>query len=375
MSQIKITHTHADGTLIEGSRKGDGVWETLKGLHDNWRYFRSLGQIGLGQPRDKAAMTHRINRAAEALRTAGHEVSTEIDETQRRSVEEIEADRAQRAEQRAEGLAEAAERRNAQATADYDRAHQMADAIPLGQPILVGHYSEGRDRRYRDRIHNTFGRAFEGMDEAKELGRRAESAEATQAHRESVPTTLRRIEKLEADERDLLRRVEGGTRGRHPYTYEAAPATGERLERLNAALAGIREQLTYWRDHVAKRQAEGVKVWSREDFTKGDYVQFLGTWYEVVRVSAKSVTIPAMINDGHIVHKDGNRCTWTDTVPYHKVRGRKSAAEIAEIIAEVERREAAKAAGTCDGCLPAEHDTCPGSHGCPCCTDSIQQSA
>ena len=29
MSDIKITHTHADGTLIEGSRKGDGVWEIL----------------------------------------------------------------------------------------------------------------------------------------------------------------------------------------------------------------------------------------------------------------------------------------------------------------------------------------------------------
>ena len=53
----------------------------------------------------------------------------------------------------------------------------------------------------------------------------------------------------------------------------------------------------------------------------------------MVRVSGKSVTIPAMINDGPIVHKDGNRCTWTDTVPYHKVTGRKSAAEIGSRLA------------------------------------------
>ena len=42
----------------------------------------------------------------------------------------------------------------------------MASAIPFGQPILVGHHSEGRDRRYRDRIHNTFGKAFATMDKA-----------------------------------------------------------------------------------------------------------------------------------------------------------------------------------------------------------------
>lgn len=38
------------------------------------------------------------------------------------------------------------------------KAHDMASVIPMGQPILVGHYSEGRDRRYRAKIHDTFGR-------------------------------------------------------------------------------------------------------------------------------------------------------------------------------------------------------------------------
>jgi hypothetical protein len=346
VSEIKITHTHADGTLIEGSRKGDGVYDVLRGLRDNWRYFPSIRQIGLGQSRDKAAMTHRINRAAEALRAAGHEVETEIDDTQRRTVAEIEADRAERAEARAERYEERAERRGTQANADYERARQMGEAIPFGQPILVGHHSEGRDRRYRDRMNRTYDRAFTGMNEAEELGRRAESAQATQSYRESVPTTLRRIEKLEAEERTWQRVLDGKPDGHTRRTADGGyrPAEGTHRARVEAALAGIREQLTYWREHVAKRQADGVKVWSREDFTKGDYVRFLGTWYEVLRVNAKSVTIPAMINDGPIVHKDGNRCTWTDTVPYHKVKGRKSAEEIAAIIAEADQREAQQSA-------------------------------
>lgn len=346
MSQIKITHTHADGTLIEGSRKGDGVWETLKDLRDNWRYFRSLGQIGLGQSRDKSAMTHRINRAADALRAAGHEVDTEIDETQRRTVAEIEADRAERAEARTERYSERASNAAGRAGALFERSHQMADAIPFGQPILVGHYSEGRDRRYRARIESTARRGIEEHGKAEHWEQRSEAAEATQAQRESIPTTLRRIEKLEAEERTWQRVLDGQPDAHTRRTDDGGyrPAEGTHKARVEAELADIREQLTYWREHVAKRQADGVKVWSREDFTAGDYVLFLGTWYEVVRVNAKSVSIPAMINDGPIVHKDGNRCTWTDTVAYHKVRGRKSAEEIAAIIAEADKREAQQSA-------------------------------
>ena len=57
----------------------------------------------------------------------------------------------------------------------HEHAHQMADVIPFGQPILVGHHSEGRDRRYRERIHNTFGKAFATMDKAGHYERKAAS--------------------------------------------------------------------------------------------------------------------------------------------------------------------------------------------------------
>jgi hypothetical protein len=57
----------------------------------------------------------------------------------------------------------------------YGRARSMADIIPFGQPILVGHHSEGRDRNYRGRIHGTFAKAFAAQNKAQELARRAES--------------------------------------------------------------------------------------------------------------------------------------------------------------------------------------------------------
>jgi hypothetical protein len=66
-----------------------------------------------------------------------------------------------------------ADRARSASSMHYTRAKSMASAIPFGQPILVGHHSEGRDRRYRARVHATFGKAFALHDQAAELDRRA----------------------------------------------------------------------------------------------------------------------------------------------------------------------------------------------------------
>ena len=54
-------------------------------------------------------------------------------------------------------------------------AHRIADNIPLGQPILVGHHSEKRARRDQERIRRGFTKAAELRDQAAELGRRADA--------------------------------------------------------------------------------------------------------------------------------------------------------------------------------------------------------
>lgn len=60
-----------------------------------------------------------------------------------------------------------------------NKARDMASVIPFGQPILVGHHSEKRDRNYRNKIHNTFGKAFAEQDKAIYYGQRAETARET----------------------------------------------------------------------------------------------------------------------------------------------------------------------------------------------------
>lgn len=55
------------------------------------------------------------------------------------------------------------------------RAHDMASIIPFGQPILVGHHSEGRDRRYRAKIERNFRMAFEMAKKAAYYAEKAAS--------------------------------------------------------------------------------------------------------------------------------------------------------------------------------------------------------
>lgn len=73
-------------------------------------------------------------------------------------------------------LQAAAERAQKESDALLGQARKMASVIPFGQPILVGHYSEGRDRRYRDRIDKKYRKGFALMDEAKRLADRAEDS-------------------------------------------------------------------------------------------------------------------------------------------------------------------------------------------------------
>lgn len=51
--------------------------------------------------------------------------------------------------------------------ARFDAVHRLADSIPLGQPILVGHHSERRARRDVERIHDGMSKACELADLAQ----------------------------------------------------------------------------------------------------------------------------------------------------------------------------------------------------------------
>lgn len=88
----------------------------------------------------------------------------------------------------------------AASTTFYLRSKEMSSVIPMEQPILVGHHSEGRDRRYRDKIWNTMGKSVEAQ---KKAGYYADKAEAIKNNDAIFADDPDAIEKLEAKLKDL----------------------------------------------------------------------------------------------------------------------------------------------------------------------------
>lgn len=87
----------------------------------------------------------------------------------------------ERRENRIERYQELAEKHETNSDNLSERARKMADCIPFGQPILVGHHSEGRDRRFRGRIQSTFEKSFQEHDTADYYKQKAASAASNHA--------------------------------------------------------------------------------------------------------------------------------------------------------------------------------------------------
>lgn len=96
----------------------------------------------------------------------------------------------ERQAEKLERYQELAQKKEREGNALINRAHQMADQIPFGQPILIGHYSEKRDRNYRDRIGNTWDKGFATLKTAEHYERKVQSIESSRAISSDAPDAI-----------------------------------------------------------------------------------------------------------------------------------------------------------------------------------------
>lgn len=76
----------------------------------------------------------------------------------------------------------------------YQQSKDMAGAIPMGQPILVGHHSEQRDRNYRDKIHNTMGKSVAASQKAAYYTEKADIIKSNAAISADDPEAIIKLE-------------------------------------------------------------------------------------------------------------------------------------------------------------------------------------
>lgn len=141
-------------------------------------------------------------------------------------------EKAEARRERYEGWAESAQ---AEAGNRFAAARRMGDGIPFGQPILVGHHSEGRDRNYRKRIDAHISRGVEAAQRAEYHARKAETAGVKLDGYDRPDFLTRRIKETEA----LLRKLR---RNQEQYPSQRwEPQIAEAEDKLNYCRARLEE--------------------------------------------------------------------------------------------------------------------------------------
>lgn len=244
--------------------------------------------------RDQLPPYREIELSAQALRAAGFVVETAVD-TRPRSVADAEADRAARLDDRAQRLAERAERHSRAAGQREQAAAHILGRIPPGQPILVGHHSEGRHRRDLDRAdaHERAGREHDRR--AADAARAAEFAAGHMRHRESPQVVAGRLERLQAERRRVQCVLDGhGSTGRRAAgSAEPRPVPpGEWRDRLLAQASLLDAQIRHWSGvHEAHRAAGRIDTVDWDQVRPGDLLRYRGRWEVVRRVNKTTVTV------------------------------------------------------------------------------------
>jgi hypothetical protein len=328
-ASLTIRHDYDGGTTVEGTTRDSAAHLALK-QHPSWVWARSVTAWLLRASRHRLPKLAAITDIEQRLTALGYTVTRDIDPTMP-DVEQREADLAGRLDARSERLSERAARTQDTADAARRKADAVFDNIPAGQPMLVGHHSYPADRRRRDRAWDNLGKGIALDGEAERLREAAATAATHVSARHNPVTTMNRIEALEADRRRLQRRLEGrggwvtetDENGDPRARLGTVTPSAEYAERLHGEIAELDAQISHWRGIYTQLQAEGrASTLGPDTVAKGDLVHYLGSWYRVLRVNTKSVSVP---NLNFPAPRPGEReVTWT--IAWHKLTGHRPAA-------------------------------------------------
>lgn len=210
-----------------------------KGKAENCYYLKDklqeLGFIRTEPTGEKISYEEQVRRQQEK---AGHRV-------------ESSEHRAEKAENRSNALSE--------------KASDMLSVIPPGQPILVGHSSEKRDRNYRERISGTFKKAYEESDKANYYKEKAKTARYTAEGKKfnNPKYLINRIKESEKNLRYLHRYLEG----KYQIGSPGGPISEERRMLYNERIAEEKEKLEFHNKKMKEINPEwnGLKDYQKKN--------------------------------------------------------------------------------------------------------------
>lgn len=175
---------------------------------------------------------------------------------------------AERAEDRAERFEGYSQNRAEDAERAAAAVKSLADDIPLGQPILVGHHSEKRARKDAERIEAGMRRAVNAWKTSEYWTRRAAAALAHAQYKERPDVRARRIARIEAD----LRKAEKATKQAEAGAL-AWVTPWERMKKADGTRPTPREAVVF----LANRD-QGARYYSNSYARPSGYVGPISLW-------------------------------------------------------------------------------------------------
>lgn len=237
-----------------------------------------------------------------------------------------------RAEERADRFEGYSENRLKDAHQAKEAVDRIADGIPLGQPILVGHHSERHARRDAAKIENGMRKAVKMWETSQYWEQRAAGALRHAKYKERPDVRARRIKTLEAELRscvadytehaDVPHIMQHGWNAKEgdpvvEHCWVGPKGRGGRWVPV-AALERIKAGNARWRQHYENRliyeramlgEQGGLKAESF-DIQVGGMVQRRGHWFVVTKLNRKGDILQSVSVIGH----------WCSTIPFEDIK-------------------------------------------------------
>jgi hypothetical protein len=243
-----------------------------------------------------------------------------------------------RAEERAERFGDYSDSRRADAESARAAVSSIADNIPLGQPILVGHHSEKHARKDAEKIENGMRRAVKMWETSQYWKSRAAGAIRAAKYKELPAVRARRIKGIEADIRSYrasytphencptIMQPDGfGPDAQNvPHAWVGPKGRGGNWVKVSS-LPAIEARAQRWLQHLENRLeyeramlAEGGGlVADRFDIQPGGRVSGGGEWYVVTKLNRKDGALFSVSVLGR----------WCSTLPVEEIRDYRPPAE------------------------------------------------
>lgn len=188
----------------------------------------------------------------------------------------------EKANERSERFSSLSENLKNKSSEKITQSMKMLEGLPMGQPILVGHYSERSHRALINKSHNT-------MDKAMELEKKGnyyqDRAEASKSFGDTSKFS---------DIQYLTERVK------------------ECKKILNNCMEGdykesIKDKLSFFENKIKEAEEKGVPVFDKEKLEGKKFIRDRHGWRKIIKLNKTTVSV----DSGY---------SWADKIEYSKIK-------------------------------------------------------